>query len=265
MDQSTIERAASQLRHAQESRTPCPPVRDLLPGAGVTEGYAVQEVNTVLALSAGRRLVGWKIGLTSKAVQEQLGVDQPDFGPLFADMAAYDDQPIALSQLLQAKVEGEVAFVLGGDLTDLPVTAGDVVAATDYVVPAIEIVASRIAEWDITIVDTIADNASSGMFVLGTNPTRLADVDLPAVKMTLTQAGTEVSSGTGAACLGNPVDAVVWLANTVAQAGRPLLAGHVVLSGALGPMVAVEPGATYEAAFDPLGVVRARFADVDGP
>ncbi len=199
--------------------------------------------------SAGRRRVGRKIGLTSPAVQQQMQVDTPDFGVLFADMAYGDSQPIPFGDLLQPRVEAEVAFVLGEDLPDGDVTGPEVLRAIEFVLPAIEVVDSRIADWDISIFDTVADNASSGLFVTGGSPRSLRDIDdLRESEMALTVDGEVVSSGTGAACLGHPLNAVVWLANVVAGAGEPLRAGEVVLSGSLGPLVPVEPGPTYEAA-----------------
>ncbi len=226
----------------------------------IADAYAVQQRNTKLALEEGATVVGWKVGLTAPVVQQQLGVSQPDFGVLFADCAYGDDLPIPLGRLLQPRVEAEVAFVLERDLPKRPVTAADVLLATAFVLPAIEVVDSRVAAWDITILDTVADNASSGLFVLGACPTRPVDVDLRTATMELTHEGRQVSHGLGAACLGHPVNAVVWLANTLLTTGSSLEAGHVVLSGALGPMVPVAPG-VFEAAIAGLGTVRARFED----
>lgn len=262
MDVKVIENAARALREAQQEKTPCAPVRNLLVDATVEDAYAVQQVNTQLALKDGRRLVGWKVGLTAKAVQSQFGVFQPDFGALFADFSVGDDEQVEISDLLQPRVEAEVAFVLDADLPSAPITPIDVMRATAFVVPAIEIVDSRVANWDISILDTVADNASSGMFVAGPNPTLLTEhaVDLRTVKMEMTADGEVVSQGSGAACLGHPVNAVVWLANTLASVGQPLRAGDYVMSGALGPMVAVKPGVRYEAKIEGLGSVRAAFS-----
>jgi 2-keto-4-pentenoate hydratase len=252
--------AAARLAEAMRSGVPCDPITDLLPGGTIDDGYLVQQ-RMLEITRAGQRRVGRKIGLTSRAVQTQMGVDTPDFGVLFAEMAVGDREPVPGSVLLQPRVEAEVAFVLGRDLPDRPVIASDVLRATDFVVAAIEIVDSRIRDWRISIVDTVADNASSGMFVLGGSPRRLTDIDdLRDATMSLTRDGTELSSGTGAACLGHPVNAVVWLANAVAERGAPLRAGEVILSGALGPLVPVERGATYVASIDGLGSVRASFA-----
>lgn len=253
--------AVGELRRAYELGVPCAPLRGrLVPADDVGMAYEVQRVLVGEWVAAGRRRVGAKVGLTSVAVQRQLGVDQPDFGVLLADMAVPDGGEVPVGRLLQPRVEAEVAFVLGGDLPYEQVTTADVIRATDCVLPAIEIVDSRIASWDISIVDTVADNASSGMFVLGTRPRRLADVDLRHCGMVLEQAGVPVSVGAGAACLGNPVHAVAWLAGTLARAGSPLRAGDVVLSGALGPVVEVRPGAAYRARIAGLGSVQVAFA-----
>ncbi|HEV7755700.1 MAG TPA: fumarylacetoacetate hydrolase family protein [Mycobacteriales bacterium] len=261
MTDQNVTEAAERLLEAYRTGRPCAPVRDLLGSDDLAGAYAVQRANVERALTAGARRAGRKIGLTSRAVQRQLGVDRPDFGVLLDDMAVGQDEPVRAGRLLQPKIEAEVAFVLAHDLPHRPVTAVDILRATDFVVPALEIVDSRVAGWDITIVDTVADNASSGLYVLGTRPVRLGAVDLPAVRMRMTQDGAEVSTGTGAACLGDPVNAVVWLANTAREQGDPLRAGDVILSGALGPMVPVVPGARFVAEVGGIGTVRALFAE----
>ncbi|MGE4372490.1 MAG: 2-keto-4-pentenoate hydratase [Xanthobacter sp.] len=263
-----IATAADRLRTAQDNRTPCPPLNDLLPAGDLDIAYQVQEAGTEAALAAGRVLVGRKIGLTSRAVQQQLGVDQPDYGMLFDDMAVPDDWEIPAGRLLQPKVEAEIAFILGRDLTDTHTTLADIISAVDYAVPAIEVVDSRIANWKISIVDTIADNASSGLYVLGNTPHKLDGLDLRLCGMVMECAGDIVSVGAGAACLGHPLNAMWWLARTMARTGRPLKAGDTVLSGALGPMVTVpgeasRKGTVYEAHVAGLGSVRARFAAAD--
>lgn len=258
-DRAAIDAAAGRLWEAQAKATPCTPVRDLIEAGDIGGAYAAQQVNTARHLAGGRRPIGWKVGLTSLAVQSQLGVDQPDFGILFADTEVLDDLAVDPGTLLQPRVEAEVAFVLGADLTGEPVTVVDVIRATAFVLPAIEIVASRVQGWDITIVDTIADNASAGAYVVGTRPVPLSSIDLRRLGMEMSGPDGVVSSGSGAACLGNPVNAVVWLSNTLQRLGSPLQAGDLVLSGALGPMVTVQAGAVYEATISGLGSVRARF------
>jgi 2-keto-4-pentenoate hydratase len=258
----TVTKLAERLRAAYSGAEPVPPIRDELPAGDVEVAYQVQEVNTEHWLAAGRRLVGRKIGLTSPAVQRQLGVDQPDFGMLFADMAVDSGAEVAAGGLLQPRVEAEVAFVLGRDLDAEEPTMAELLRAVDYALPAIEIVDSRIAGWDIGIVDTVADNASSGQFVLGTTPRRLDDpgLDLRLAGMVLERHGEPLSFGAGAACLGHPLHALRWLAATMVRAGRPLTAGDVVLSGALGPMLPARAGDRFQARISGLGAVAVGFA-----
>ncbi len=251
---------AKRLRTAMDSGKGCKPLRHDLPDGDLDAAYAVQESNTKYWLKAGRRPVGRKIGLTSKVVQTQLGVDQPDFGMLFADMAIPDGEEIAATSVMQPKIEGEVAFVLDRDLAVEDPTIADVSNAIAYATAAIEVVGSRIAKWDINIIDTIADNASSGLFVLGNERHTLADFDSRLCGMVVEHRGDPVSIGAGAACLGNPLNAVIWLAREMVERGRPLAAGDIIMSGALGPMVPVTPGEVYEVRISGLGSVRAAFA-----
>ena len=252
--------AAERIYAAHGALQACAPVRDVLGLTDVASAYAAQEFNTRRWLDEGRRLVGRKIGLTAKSVQKQLGVDAPDYGMLFADMAVADGEEVLTHTLLQPRVEGEVAFCLKRELTDPQLTMTDVIRAVDYAVAAIEIVGSRIAGWDIKITDTIADNASSGRYVLGNEPRALGEFDLRLCGMNLERRGESVSLGAGAACLGNPLNATLWLARTMAASGRPLQAGDIVLSGALGPMVAVQPGDVFDLRINGLGSVRAVFS-----
>jgi len=253
--------AADLLREATRSRVTVAPVRRLIGENDLEAAYAVQEINTQHTLKAGGRLVGRKIGLTSLAVQKQLGVDQPDFGALFASMAVGDSEPMALSTLIQPKAEAEIALVLNHDLTHEKHTFADILHASAYAVAAIEVVDSRIQNWDIRFVDTVADNASSALFVLGSRPVPLSQLDLVACGMTLERDGEVLSRGNGAACLGNPLNAAVWLADRMAQLGTPLRAGDVVMTGALGPMVSVTQSGTFIAQIEGLGSVRATFVE----
>ncbi|MFF6929534.1 2-keto-4-pentenoate hydratase [Streptomyces californicus] len=252
--------AAAALEDAARTGVPCAPVRSLLPEDDVEAAYAVQRLHVERGIAAGQRLVGRKIGLTSPAVQRQLGVDQPDFGALFADMAVPEGQSIAPGRLLQPKVEAEVALVLGTDLPHHDPTVADLLRATAFALPALEIVDSRIADWDITIVDTVADNASCGLYVLGGTPVPLDRVDLRTVTMTLTKNGETVSEGTGADCLGSPLTAALWLASTLASLGDPLRGGDIVLTGALGPMAVAAGGDEFTAHIEGLGTVGTSFA-----
>jgi 2-keto-4-pentenoate hydratase len=260
-DQSNIQEAADLLWQAWESGTPGVPIREMLNDGDVEAAYAVQEINTKRWLGGEERILsGRKIGLTSKAVQKQLGVDQPDYGMLFADMEVMDGEEITWDRLHQPKVEAEIAYVIAAPLTGGHITMVDLLASIGYVVPAIEVVGSRVANWDIRITDTIADNASSGLYVLGQTPKRPGDFDPRLCGMVMPRNNQPVSVGAGAACMGSPLNATLWLARTMAKAGRPLGPGDVVLSGALGPMVAAEPGDVFEARIEGLGSVRAAFA-----
>jgi 2-keto-4-pentenoate hydratase len=254
-----VQLAANLLAESEANAVPCAPVRELIGSGDIDAAYAVQRLNVQRGLDAGRRVVGKKIGLTAQAVQAQLGVDQPDYGILFADMSVNDDEPFELSMLIAARAEAEVAFVLERDLDHEINTAAEVIRATAFVLPAIEIVDSRVTNWDITITDTVADNASSARYVVGTSPKLLTELDVRTVSMSMMLGDAEVSAGNGTACLGNPVNAVVWLANQMSRRGDPLRAGDLILSGALGPMARVSEPGRYEAMISGLGSVRANF------
>lgn len=257
---SHVAAAADRLWDAAVSRVPCPPVRDLIAAGDAESAYAVQQRNIERLVSdRGWRLSGRKIGLTSPAVQAQLGVDRPDFGGLFAELAHGDGDEVAVATLLQPRIEAEVALVLGDDLDSPVPSVADVEAAVAHAVAALEIVDSRIAGWDITFVDTVADNASAGRYALGDEQVGLDGLDLAAVTMTMTVNGAERSSGTGAACLGSPLVATQWLADTMFRLGTPLRAGDVVLTGALGPMVPVTAGDVVETVIGGIGRVWVRF------
>lgn len=255
--------AAQALRGAAASGIAIAPLSGQHPSLGLDDAYAIQLLNTRHRIAAGARIVGSKIGLTSPAVQQQLGVDQPDFGMLFDDMAYGEGLPIPLSALHQPRIEAEVAFVLGRDLDMERPGIADVLRAIEFALPALEIVGSRIRDWNIKLVDTVADNASASAFVVGGSPRTLSQLDLRrcAMRMHGWFDGKEelLSSGTGSACLAHPLNAVVWLARTMARNGAPLKAGHLVLSGALGPMAPVRPGHGYTADIEGLGSVTALF------
>jgi 2-keto-4-pentenoate hydratase len=251
--------ALGRLAAAHATGRPCPPVRTLLPDGDIGAAYAVQAAWVAGQVAAGDRVVGRKIGLTNPVVQAQLGVDQPDFGTLLSTMACLPDQAIDIGRLLQPKIEAEVAFVLARDLDGADIGPDDVLAATGSVAAALEIVDSRIEDWDISIADTVADNASSGLFMLGPERRPPGSLDLAACQMRLWRGAEEVSSGSGAACLGHPAIAVAWLASAARSCGEPIRAGQIVLSGALGPMVPVAAGDRFTADIGGLGRVAAWF------
>ena len=248
----THDMLAERLRAAYRAG-PVPPMRDGLEPGDAAGAYAVQAINTALWQAEGRRIVGRKVGLTAKAVQAQLGVDQPDFGVLFTDMQIADGGVLRATDVLQPKAEAEVAIVLARDIDNPEATAEDMFAAVDYATAAIEIVDSRIAGWKITFADTVADNGSSAFFVLSDERKPLDSLDLYTCGMALEVNGALVSLGAGAACLGHPLEAGAWLARTLAAAGDPLRAGDIVMTGALGPMVAITPGDRVVARIGGLG------------
>jgi 2-keto-4-pentenoate hydratase len=256
----SVRAAAERLRSAALNGVVTSPVRDLIGRDDVAAAYAVQRLLGEERLAAGVTVVGHKIGLTSHAVQQQLGVRQPDFGVLYSDMGYDDGAEIPFSRLLQPRVEAEVAFALKADLAEGELELDQVVDAIDYAMSALEICDSRVAGWDITFGDTVADNASAGLYVVGTERRTLDEVVPHDVKMTMTVTGAEDCTGNGAACLGDPLLAVQWLARRSRELGTPLRAGEVILSGALGPMRPVIPGAVAHATISGLGTVSVRFS-----
>lgn len=260
-----VEQAVERLATAQRTRVPCAAVRDLIGSDDLDAAYAVQQGLVQARIATGVDVVGRKIGATSEAVQRQLGVDQPDFGYLLSDMDVSEGTsdragtPISMRTLVQPRVEAEVAFVLARDI-DAPeeeITLELVREAVQVALPALEIVDSRIEDWDIGFTDTVADNASSGLFVVGRDGLPLSGIEPRDVTMSLTINDVELSSGTGAACLGDPLEALRWLAVQAARFGDPLRAGHLILSGALGPFVPFAPGDRVTASisgFAPLSV-----------
>lgn len=237
-----------------------PPVRTRFDAGDMRAAYAVQQQQIAHWVGQGRRPVGRKIGLTSPAVQKQLGVAEPDFGQLFADMVYGTGETVPMSRLQQPRVEAEIALILSRDLDIAHATVADVIASVGCVLPALEVVGSRIAGWNIDIVDTIADNASSGVLVLGGPAQRLEGLDLVNCAMTMTLNGKTVSNGYGRDCLGGPLNAAVWLARRSRELGRPLREGELVMTGALGPMVSVQAGDVVQANIAGIGHVSVQFA-----
>jgi 2-keto-4-pentenoate hydratase len=257
---TVITEAADRITLAANTGRPGAPVRSLIGDTDVEAAYAVQQELVARRIATGAVIVGRKIGLTSPAVQQQLGVDQPDFGVLFADMDVSAEPLVPSERLLQPKAEAEIAFVLKHDLDGDVLSEETIHAAVDYAVAALEVVDSRIADWDLTISDTVADNASSGLFVLGERRLRLDEFEPRAVTMRMYADDVLVSKGHGTACLGDPLNALAWLARTAASFGNPLRAGQIILSGALGPMSPAPPGTQIRAEITSLGDVSATFS-----
>ena len=260
MDATDRQAAADALFEAQERRSPIEPLTDTYTGVDVTDAYEIQLLNVRRRVAAGDVVEGHKVGLSAKAMQQMLGVGEPDYGHLLRSMFLYEADTVDVKRFLQPRVEIEVAFVLGRALEGPGVTVADVLRATEFVLPSLEIVDSRVAEWRIRLPDTIADNASSGAVVLGGSPTRLTDVDVRLVGATLRSNGELRETGASGAVLGNPVVAVAWLANKVAGFGVALQEGHVVMPGSCTRMIPVQPGDVVRADFDRLGHVSTAFA-----
>ncbi|WP_428908501.1 2-keto-4-pentenoate hydratase [Niallia sp. Krafla_26] len=256
---SKIEKFAAQLLEAEATRVGIDPLTVVDSEITVDEAYYIQLENIKKKLNEGQKVVGKKIGLTSVAVQNLLGVDEPDYGHLLDTMVVENGGTIDTKNMLQPKIEGEIAFVLKKDLKGPNVTAVDVLQATDYVLPALEVVDSRVQDWKIKLQDTVADNASSGYYVLGGKPTKVEDIDLELLGMVLYQNGEMVNTGVGAAALGSPATCVAWLANRLADYDITLKAGEVILSGALSGMVVANPGDSFTARFAHLGQVSVNF------
>jgi 2-keto-4-pentenoate hydratase len=255
--------AAEALFSARAACSTIAPLRESWPGLTDGDAYVIQRLNVDRRIAAGGRVVGRKIGLTSLAVQKQLGVSQPDFGALFSEDVHGDNAAVALSGFIQPRAEAEIALILGRDLAiDRPCWS-DLVRAVDCVLPAIEIVDSVIAGWRIGFLDTVADNASGGAVVLGGPVRPLAGLDLGAMAMSLSRDGRTASSGRGSDCLGHPLSAAVWLARTLSALGDPLRAGDLIMTGALGPMVALPGPCAVSALIEGLGTVSVQF--VEGP
>ncbi|WP_020566694.1 2-keto-4-pentenoate hydratase [Neolewinella persica] len=254
-----IEAAAERLRTAEASKKTCAPVRDLIGIEDLAAAYAVQKINTSHRIASGGRVIGHKIGLTAPVIQKQLGVDQPDFGLLWQDREIMNGGEFSVSEMMQPKAEAEIAFVLGKDLTADFMTTIDVLNAVEYALASIEVVGSRISNWDIKITDTIADNASASHWVVGHQPVKLSHLDLVNCKMRMENNGKVVSEGVGNACMGSPINALLWLARKMVQIGEPLKAGDLILSGAIGPVVNVVAGADFKVVIEGLGSVNASF------
>lgn len=258
VDQKLLETIAEELRQAEKGFYTVEQITKRYEGLTIDHAYAIQGINRDKMLAAGEIVTGKKIGLTSLAMQQSLGVDQPDYGFLYASMDASATGVVPAGRVLQPRVEGELVFKLNKGLTG-DVTVEQVLEATEYVVPAIEVVGSRIADWKLTIVDTIADNASCGMYLLGRDRIDPRVTDLRTIHMDLSRNGEKINGGDGTAVLGNPAACVAWLAHCLGQYGASLDAGDVVLSGALSAAVSAEPGDSFLCDFGAYGQVGVRF------
>jgi 2-keto-4-pentenoate hydratase len=259
-DPSVVAELAGTLWRAQNDRRAVEPITDRLPDFTAHDAYGVQRINVARRLDEGALIAGRKVGLTSRASQAQLGVVEPTFGVLLSDMFVDDDEELAFGDLVQPRVEAELAFVLSHDLVGPGATIVTAMRSVECVVPVIEVGASRIVDWRVRVADTIADNASSGRVVIGPGFAPLtAALDVIHLGVLFSRNGVPVDSGAGAAVLGNPVRALAWLANKLAVFGEVLRAGELVLTGALHRMVPVRPGDEYCADFARLGAVSVRF------
>lgn len=254
-----IDEWAKRLLEAERNRTPVSPLTGEWPAIDIPTAYTIQLKSIEQKLAEGQKVVGMKIGLTSKAMQQMLGVHQPDYGHILDTMALYEGEPVSLSAFIQPKVEAEIAFVVRDRISGPGVTIADVLKSTAGVIPALEIIDSRVENWRIKIQDTIADNASSAAVILGGTLTPIEGINLSLTGMTLEKDGQVLATAAGAAVLGHPAAAVAWLANAVAPYHLSLEPGMIVLSGSLTQAVAVESGTVIHAAFDRLGTVSARF------
>ena len=261
LDLTSRELIAEQLWTAEADRAQVAPLIETWPAADVVDAYEIQLLNIRRRLATGATVHGHKVGLSSVAMQQMMGVEEPDYGHLLSDMALSATEPVSVGRYCLPRVEVEVAFVLGAPLPGEGCTEDDVLAATAYVAPAIELIDSRIRDWRIGIVDTIADNASSAGYVLGPDHAKPDELDLRTIEARLFRDGTEVAAGRSDAVLGNPVTAVAWLARKVAGFGVTLEAGHVILPGSVHRAIDVHPGNRFEAVFDGLGSVQLDFTD----
>ncbi|SDH68112.1 2-keto-4-pentenoate hydratase [Alteribacillus bidgolensis] len=250
---------ANYLIEAEKSQKPINPLTDVNPDLTLDEAYEVQLQVVQEKQSQGVKIVGKKIGLTSRDMQVMYGIDTPDCGHLFENMIVENNHEVSFNDVIQPKVESEIAFVLKKDLQGPNVTVEDVLQATDYVLPSFEIIDSRIKDWNVKLQDTVADNASSGLYVLGDKPVSVDEVNLPDISMKVYQNGQLMKEGIGKNAMEHPAAGVAWLANKLAEFDVSLQAGEVILSGALATTIDVVPGDEFTAVFEHLGEVKVTF------
>lgn len=259
MDANKRNQYGDELYQALCSRTTVAPLTSREPDITIEDAYHIQQRMVARRLEAGEHVVGKKIGVTSRVVQNMLQVFQPDFGWLLSGMMYNEGESVPIDSLIQARAEGEIAFLLKRDLIGPGVTIVDVLAATEGVMTCFEIVDSRITDWKIRIQDTVADNASCGVFVLGDKLVSPRDVDLTTCGMVIEKNGEIVTTGAGAAALGSPLNAVAWLANTLGSLGIPLKAGEIILSGSLAALVPIQAGDNLRVTIGGIGQCSVRF------
>jgi 2-oxopent-4-enoate/cis-2-oxohex-4-enoate hydratase len=259
LDEKTITSLGDALYDAWRNAQQIAPITEREPAITIDDAYRVQLRTIERRVDAGERIVGKKIGITSRAVMQMLKVDQPDFGHLLSGMTYNEGEPLDAKWFCQPRGEGEIAFILGKDLAGPGIKGPDVLAATECIMPAFEIVDSRVTDWKIKIQDTVADNASAAAFVLGDTAISARGVDLATCGMVLEKNGEIIGTGAGAASLGNPVNAVAWLANTLGALGFTLKAGEVILSGSLSIMFPIQAGDTLRMSLNGIGNVSTRF------
>ncbi|AWB90362.1 2-keto-4-pentenoate hydratase [Salinibacterium hongtaonis] len=257
---TATEALGTALLTAHETQQPIAPLTTTAPDMTVEDAYGVQMHQVAAWKNAGRRVIGYKVGLTSLAMQKQLGVDQPDFGHLFDDMLLDASAPVSLAGFIAPRIEPEISFVLSKDVTGPGLTIEELADAVDHAVISLEIIDSRIADWKITLADTIADNASSGAVLVGEGTAQLDGVDLAALPVSMRRNGETVGEGVGAAVLGHPLEGALWLANTLGSLGQTLPAGSLIMAGSITAAVAIAPGDTISASFGELGTLDVTFA-----
>ncbi len=261
IEKSELEGLARELLVAERSAVPIEALTDRFPELGLSDAYAIQQIMVRTWTESGHTVVGKRIGLTSRAMQEMFGLKEPDYGHILDRVVVPEGEPISMSRLIAPRVESEICFLLKDDLEGPGVNAASVLAATLGVMPALEIIDSRIKDWKIKVADSIADNASNALVVLGGKLTPVADLDLRTIGMVLERNGEIVATGAGAAVMGNPAQSVAWLANALGDYGSGLHAGEFIMSGSLTAAVPAGAGLAFSATFDHLGTVRARFID----
>ncbi|RCW46070.1 2-keto-4-pentenoate hydratase [Halopolyspora algeriensis] len=260
LEATSRQHAADLLWQAQQDRTPIDPLTELLPGIDVVDAYEIQRLNIRRRLDTGALVRGHKVGLSSPVMQQMMGVDEPDYGHLLDTMVLSEDTPVDTSRYCCPRIEVEIGYVLGTTLPGQSCTEADVLAATEYVAPSLELIDSRIKDWKIGLADTIADNASSAGVILGSTQAAPDDLDLADIEAVLYTGDTEVTRGNSSAVLGNPTTAVAWLARKVASFGVTLEAGHVILPGSCTRAIDIGPGDEFRAEFAGLGTVTARMS-----